>query len=291
MIAELKHKIKSQKSIIDEAFNPSRSNSYNLIIELSDSGFNFTVFDSISKKYIAFENYTFNTIVNTDLISDLLAVAEKESKLFSIKYKSVHCSIINNLSTLVPNALFEEENRKTYLKFNSNLEGDEFVLVNSINSIDSKNVFALPLSFKIKMDSLFNNVSYHHFSSALIDDLTNQNKNVDSKKAYINVNWNHFEILIFEKQKLIFYNSFQYTNAEDFIYFLLFALEQLSLNPENVELFLLGNINKTDAIYSITYKYIKHLKFGSRVNESDYCYQLQSLPKHEYFTLFSPYYL
>jgi hypothetical protein len=42
----------------------------------------------------------------------------------------------------------------------------------------------------------------------------------------------HFEIII-QNQKLLFFNSFDYQTPEDFIYYVLFTAEQLSLNPEN----------------------------------------------------------
>ncbi len=291
MISELKNRISQKNCIIDESFKGSNSQNYILVLEISTSEFYFTVFDSVSKKYIAFESYEFDSSYNYDLLADLFSVVESQSSLTSLKYKTVSCSIVNELATLVPNALYEEDRKKLYLKFNTQLQGNEFILVDNIETIDSKNIFALPLSIKIKIDNLFSRVNYHHYSSSLIHDVTSQNKNVDSAKLYINVEKNHFEILFLNKQKLNFYNSFKYTSAEDYIYYLLFVIEQLSLNPEHIELFLLGRIEKNDAIYSITYKYIKNVKFGSKTNSNDYCYQLQTLPKHSYFTIFSSFYL
>jgi hypothetical protein len=69
---------------------------------------------------------------------------------------------------------------------------------------------------------------------------------------------NHFEIIVTEGSKLKFYNYFEGTTEEDFIYHILFTAEQLELNPESFKLSLLGNITKNDSYYNIAYKYVRH---------------------------------
>jgi hypothetical protein len=41
----------------------------------------------------------------------------------------------------------------------------------------------------------------------------------------------HFEIIVIQNQKLLLFNSFDY-QTPDFIYYVLFTAEQLSLNPK-----------------------------------------------------------
>jgi hypothetical protein len=67
----------------------------------------------------------------------------------------------------------------------------------------------------------------------------------------------HFEIII-QNQKLLFFNSFDYQTPEDFIYYVLFTAEQLSLNPENFPLELIGNID-SESHFKIAYKYIRNV--------------------------------
>jgi hypothetical protein len=49
----------------------------------------------------------------------------------------------------------------------------------------------------------------------------------------------HFELLL-SKSEVVIFNSFDYQTPEDFIYYVLFTAEQLSLNPENFPLELIG---------------------------------------------------
>jgi hypothetical protein len=223
-------------------------------------------------------------------MSEVLDSLTKESKLMNHKYKAVDCIIVNNLSTLVPTALYDDDRKKMYLKFNVNHEGDQLVMVDDIKSMDAKNVFALPLGIKSKFDFMYSNVKYHNASSALINSILLQNKNQTAKRLFVNVQSDHFNALLMEGKKMLFYNSFNYHSAEDFIYYLLFVCEQLHLNPETIEVVLLGEIEKNSTVYSLTQKYIRTIIFGERTDGAQYSYQLQTIPSNYYFTLFNNYY-
>ncbi len=291
MAAELKYKITQINSFIDESFDEKKIADYQLIIQIGIEGLRTAVYEKPKNKYIAFENYSFLQLPSFDTAVDLLDLVIKDSRIINHKYKSVSCVVVNNLSTLVPNPLFEQDKKKTYLKFNSSLDGTEIILVDNLKNLDVKNVFALPLGLKDRLGLLFENVSFHHFSSGLIDSLALQNKNEAVKKLFVHIESSHFEAVVIEGKNLIFYNFFNHHSAEDFIYYLLFVCEQLQLNPENIEVVLLGEIEKNSDIYSITQKYIRNIKFGERTDDADYSYQLQALQKHFHFTLFNSFIL
>ncbi len=289
MTIEVKNKITLVNSFIDEAFVVQKISDYHLIIQVGIDNVWLAVYEKSKNKYIAFENYTLQNVYEFDEVIDLLDLLIKESKLLPHKYSSVGCVIVNNLSTIIPNPLFENEKKEMYLKFNAILQGDEFVLVDDIKNLDAKNVFALPMALKNKLESLYKNTSYHHFSSVLIEGLLFQNKNQTAKKLFVHIQPSHFEAIVIEGKILLFYNTFNHHTAEDFIYYLLFVCEQLLLNPENIEVVLLGEVEKNSAIYLIAQKYIRNLKFAERTDDTDFSYQLQTLPKHFYFTLFNNY--
>ena len=248
------------------------------------------IHDKQQNKYIALEKYVVSNTDNFEALTDLFDILSKESKLIDHVFQSVICLIVSNLSTLVPSVLFEEDKKEIYLNFNASLTEDEVIMTDEINSLDAKNIFALPASLKTKLNHKYSNVKYHHASSALIDTLTANNKNQTGKKIYIHIESTHFEILLIEGKNLIFYNSFNYHSTEDFIYYVLFVFEQLQLNPEKTETILLGEVEKSSALYTLTNKYIRNIKFAERTVDSDYSYQLQTLPKHFNFTLFNSYY-
>lgn len=58
---------------------------------------------------------------------------------------------------------------------------------------------------------------------------------------------------------MIFFNSFQYQTAQDFIYYILFTYEQLELNTESNPLYLIGRVDTDDSYYEQAYTYIREV--------------------------------
>jgi hypothetical protein len=289
MVNPVQHKIIRTDSLIDEAFVSTYTRDFKLTLQIGIDGVLIGVNEKANNKYIAFERYSFQQVYRFDDVCTALDELTQQSVLIKHAYHSVDCLLVNNLSTLVPKAVFEEDRKKTYLKFNTVLEGDELIMADELKTLDAKNIFALPFCLKGKLDYLFANIRYHHFSSVLIDTLLRQHKNQATKKVVVHIQPSHFQVVVLEGKNLLFYNTFNHHSAEDFIYYLLFVCEQLHLNPEKMELQLLGEIEKNSAIHLITQKYIRHVQFGERADQADYSYQLQALPRHSYFTLFNTY--
>lgn len=287
MTTEVKNKITLANSFIDEAFDEKKTLDYQLIIQMGMDSVWIAIHEKQKNKFIAFQNFTFQNVYGFDIVAELLDVLMKESRLMPHPYSAVSCVVVNNLSTIIPNPLFENDSKEMYLKFNAALQGDELVMADEIKNLDAKNVFALPAGLKNKLASFYKNIRYHHFSTVLIEGLLIQNKNQTIKKLFVHIQPTHFEAILIEGKNLIFYNTFNHHTPEDFIYYLLFVCEQLSLNPEIVEVILVGEVEKSSDIYAIAQKYIRNLKFGERIDDAQFCYQLQTLPKHFYFTLFN----
>jgi hypothetical protein len=163
--------------------------------------------------------------------------------------------------------------------------------VDDLKILESKNVFALPISLKSKLDYIHSNVKYNHFSSGLIESLLTQTKNQNKKQLFVHVQGSHFETIVIDEKNLIFYNSFNHHTAEDFMYYLLFVCEQLELNPETIEMVLLGELDRNSNLFSLIAKYIRNVKFGERKEVANYGYKLQNIPKHFYFSIFNNYYI
>jgi hypothetical protein len=81
----------------------------------------------------------------------------------------------------------------------------------------------------------------------------------------LNVLSNLFDIIVMKNGELILCNTYEYRTPEDFIYYILFCLEQLKLNPDTIEFVASGNINQDDDLYTILYTYIRNISFIEHV--------------------------
>jgi len=288
-MTETKTNIFKGLSLIDETFDAKQLPNYRLLLQLGLDGLCCCVLDSARNKFVAFENYTFQEIYDYESLCDNLQSFIKDDNLFSrcVRIKNVELIWVNGKSTFIPNALFDEGNKENYLKFNHTLEKDEAVAIDTLKIIDARNLYTLPSCVDKTLKSIFKTISIHHYSSSLVESLLGRNKNEKGKKIFVHVQVDHLEVIVSEGKNLIFYNTFKYQSSEDFIYYVLFVAEQLKLNPEDMELILMGEVEKDSAIYLMLYKYVRNIKFGERPDGFEYSYKFDSLPKHFYYNLFS----
>lgn len=254
-----------------------------LSIQISLSGLSFCILNTKTHTIDFLKKFPTSTKKTPFQILDKLQILFKEQEQFNQKFDNVTIVYVNEISTVVPNALFKEEFLADYLKFNSKILKTDFISYDEIKAINAVNVYVPYVNINNYIYDRFGSFTYKHFSTVLIENLQKIETSKTDQKIYINVNSSHFEIISFRNNDLIFYNTFEYSTKEDFIYYLLFTIEQLNLNPEILELIFLGEINKTDDLYKIAYKYIRNVSFGKHLK--DYNYKDTSVPIHYNFTL------
>jgi len=107
------------------------------------------------------------------------------------------------------------------------------------------------------------------------------------KQLNLHIQEDRFEIMYQMKGKLHFFNSFPYHSVEDFLYYLLFVLEQLQIDRDQIETTLHGEFEKQSKLYEMLYRYIRHLKLGERPKQLKFSNVLSELPGQYYHLLFN----
>lgn len=185
-------------------------------------------------------------------------------------FSNIHVVYVNDLATIVPKALFNEDLLADYLKFNSKILKSDFIAYDSIDINDSVTVYVPYVNINNFIYDTFGSFTYNHISSILIEKILQIEKHEENSKLYVNVSKEHFDLVVVDNGKLILYNTFDYSSKEDFIYYILFTLEQLKLNPEKIKLIFIGDIEKDSELYAIAFKYIRHISFGTKSDTYNY---------------------
>ena len=275
-------------SYFDKSFRESQTRNYTLSIQLWLKGLVFTIYNPEKNKFIGVESYLFSDLESIDQLPSYLGKVLNNRPSFAFPYKSVFLLYQNKYSTLIPQPLFSEENKNLYLGFNQPFQENSRIVFDTLKNNDAVNVYYLPNLVVEKAKDFWPNVNILHFSTALIDSLSINFKNqVDQKTLFINLRIDCFDIVYFKENKLHYYNSFDFHTKEDFIYFLLIAIDQLMLNPEDVNVILLGYIDKIDDRHRMIHQYIKNHSFISRNDNYGYSFVLDELRHHQYYTLFN----
>ncbi len=195
-----------------------------------------------------------------ELLNELRNTVDSNTELQQT-FDSIICIYQNELSCLVPNDLFDENNKADYLKFNAKILKTDYISHDNLPTINSTNVYVPLVNINNYIFETYGSFDYKHASTILLETLLQIAPNTTDRTLYINVNQSSFEIICLKNKELHFYNTFEYITKEDFIYYILFTLEQLKLNPETIKLNLIGNIKKEDELYNIVYKYVRFVEF------------------------------
>jgi hypothetical protein len=67
--------------------------------------------------------------------------------------------------------------------------------------------------------------------------------------------------VVVKNGRTVLCNTYSYKTPEDLIYYVLFCVEQLGLNPDTLPVIICGEIELGDANYEILYTYIRHISF------------------------------
>jgi phosphoribosyl-ATP pyrophosphohydrolase len=265
-------------SKIDESFRESNSPDYDLVLQITDRSCEYSIFDHANNKFIALESYGV----------PLPSVIDRNHWLKN-SFRSVRIIVENNRSTLIPFALFEEAEKDTYLNFSVETENDEKVLFDRLTQLDIVNIFGVNNTLHNQIVGLFPGAMVCHVSSVLIESIWMNFKNlITDKQILIFVREEAFNMIIFEKKQLVYSNAFNFREPEDFIYYVIFVMEQLNLNPEEVPVTLLGKISTKTPYFDFIFKYIRNVDFALQNESTEYSYVFDDVPGHSFYTLLNP---
>jgi hypothetical protein len=270
--------------IMDESLEMNPGLRCDLLSGVSASEVSLALLDRKQNKFLALE--VFQNPDPSQEASWLKAVSEKSILLKKYQANNTVVEVLNGLSTLVPSALFREEDAADYFHFNFN-EGDSTVHHEPVRAFDAVNVFGITRPLSESVNHLFGNCRLHHHATALLEGIHLSYKKSGEKLFFLNVRKEHLDIVVTEGKKLIFFNSFITKNIDDLVYYVMFVCDRLQLNPETVATYLLGDVERESAVYNQLYKYIRNVRFIARPDVFDFSYVFKDIPPHFYFNLFS----
>ncbi|WP_338408578.1 DUF3822 family protein [uncultured Flavobacterium sp.] len=232
-----------------------------LSLQVSLTGLSFCVFDTLNNKILFVKEVHFDSFHKARKIEELFADAFNDNPELNDSYDEILVIHNNNLSTFVPEPLFDEHFLGSYLQYNTKVFDTDFFAFDEIPNYQLNAVYIPYVNINNFFIDQFGSFDYKHTNSVLVTKLLDVSKNNDDKKMIVNFNPGHFEIIVVQNQKLHLFNSFDYQTPEDFLYYLLFTAEQLNMNPENFKLELLGTIVEEDDFYKMAFQYIRNVSF------------------------------
>ena len=240
-----------RKNNIDQKLNKRLS------VQFSLTGLSFLVTELSSKEALFFLEIKFDNSPSPEELLENLKKSILENEGLQDDFDEILAIYATNLYALVPSPLFDETKASDYLKLNSKILANDFIAHDTLDNQDLIIVYIPYININNYLFERFGLFKYYHSTTLLLNYILNIEKHAKKPKVYLNVMNSLFDIIVIKNGGLLLCNTYEYKTPEDFIYYILFCLEQLKLNPDSIEFVISGNINLDDDLYSILYTYIR----------------------------------
>ncbi|AIY13782.1 MULTISPECIES: DUF3822 family protein [Cellulophaga] len=230
-----------------------------LSIQISLNGLSFCVLDSVENSIIKQEHISFKEeVIPFQLLKNLKETLEK-FEITKMSFSNITVIHRNPLFTLVPKALFDPEELPNYLKFNAKILANDQIAYDEIKNYDIVNIYVPFTNVNNYIYELFGEFEYKHSGTILIESLLNNFTAGKEPICYAHITEQQVDITVIANKNLVFYNSFIFETKEDFIYYILFTIEQLKLDTETIKLRLFGSIEEGDELYNLIFTYVRNV--------------------------------
>lgn len=269
--------------LVDETFDINFTQEYNLSIQLSLDGFSFCILDSLQNKYI----YLFHKRLsgNPQFIIKKLTAIYAEFEILEAKFKTTQIIFSSpGKTSLIPEHLFSEDNAIKNYQFNRNMEdGDELYHI-PIPKLQSILQAVIPQKVKTFLHTKYPTISIQNDYKILLDHCVNSG--ATSPLLAIQIYTDQISISVID-QTIRFFNSFNYSNENDLLYYILNISK--TLQYEEINILLNGIVNKQSAIFHRLRQYFKHVTIMERNSSVYYSYLFDQLPDARFVNLLNSY--
>lgn len=243
---------------------------YSTTIRVTSDG--LSVFATCDKQleYAAAYQWAKSKVIS-DFTQAVSSVKQSDAFLKNLQGE-IHLLLEDEGYTLVPQSLFVETELKSYLTYF--IESDKMERGTAVCSeIDMVEVVSLINNALLEAaKSVFPNAEAKSYTQAL---LAFANEVCPKSKDYslvISMNSGYFDLVIKKRGQLHFFNRFAFSTKEDFVYFLIMALQNLEIKNTDVEILLLGEINPQSSITEMLNRYFSEVGFVASNQEFTWAY-------------------
>ena len=264
----------------DETFDPVNRAAYNLYLLASPARLCLAVADVERRKFVALEEYSLAG-------GGVPALAAEHDYLGQRGWNAVRLAVTGRAFTLLPAALFRAGDEAAALRLHHTPTPTETVRHTTHPGLELVNVFAADAALANWLAATHGpSGRLLHHTSALLAGLMHQRGAAAPRRLYLNPGPQELTLVVMG-QHLEYCNVFPCTTAEDVVYYTILVMQELSLDPDQDEVTVWGELTPDSAVFSLLRTYVRNVRFGPRPGNVAYSYRLHDVFEYRYFDLFS----
>ena len=234
-----------------------------LSIQINLDGLSFCVFNPVENHIETIYNFPINFSYKTqeEIGLQIQAVIEAQDDL---RQDFSTIKVLHNTPSfaLIPQSLCgKKEDMLSYLKYSIDVTEVTVnaVEVDKIASIETIITYLPNNMVNNSLLSYYGRFDYQHFATSLLKMFLKHYVSHAYEVMYIYAEQGSFYFVTFKDKKLHYFNRFSYETIEDFLYYILFSIEQLNINTECVPLYIIGETEPTALFYRKVRMYVKYI--------------------------------
>ena len=251
--------VKADFNLIYESFDALQSESYNLSIQTESDRLSFCIFNAIVKKNVVVRSYPLYSVGDLHALVNECNVIFENNDLLRLMYKSSGHLWISPRCTLVPEHLYDPHEADVYLTFNHRAIVGELTMQNHIKSARLYSVFSCPQTLVDLLRRFQPNITCYHHATPLIESVFTRISSSDEIGLAVYFYSNCLDIVVVDKNQLLFYNTFQITAPEDSVYYLAGVSNLFNINLPSTKLLYAGNFEHIPPEIAILEKYVESI--------------------------------
>lgn len=261
--------------LVDPEFDPNTASDCNLLLKITADSFSYAVIDKHSRQLKA----VFDQQECEDTAAELASALRRDSYL-SLPYREIKVSVYTPNTIAIPNNLFNRNELNSYANFFAEASSAN-LYTRPFAKFGFTSVFNLEQFIEETLDkSLASAARYEHHTPLLA-----LGSSAEGTSLLLDFTVGSFNVLLLENRKMIFQNTFEIDNPEEFNYYLLLLIQELKLSPSSSAVLLSGVIHQDDAYYNCLSKYFGDLRFNlPPADQFDHTI-LDDMPAHYYSSL------
>jgi hypothetical protein len=249
-------------NFIDRTFNKDVSETYSLSLQANQNGLVYCIFDNKAGHYLLFRRHSFKDVhLVEDLNIQIGEVLEKDD-ILSLHFQRVIFLGYTQQSTLVPATFFSRDKMTEYLTFNHAGDVDHEIFSSFMAPLDIYNVFAFQRDLVSMISLHFNKTIFLNQTTPFLIHIASRQEVLSKPAVFVGLNSGFFDLAAFDGGKLGLYNTFQYANESDLLYYVLYIYKQLGYDAQQVPLFISGEQCSRMSHFEILKQYISETIFA-----------------------------
>jgi hypothetical protein len=277
----------------DRSFDKERLGDYSLALQAGVNAIRFAVLDEKGTHIIALGELENSHAVSTAGLNEqvrsfgtfLDAVCETVPWIVE-PFGRIRLAWEGPNSTLVPAALAVQEEMWEYLAFGHKLEAGETVLTDRLTVPDAFNVFSVPEKIRELLTTRFSCPHLCHHTTAFLAGVLADIHHRQSKPAlYAYLSGGAVNLAMADRDGLKIHNRFPFSAPEDVIYYMIYVLQQFSVEPGHARIVLTGQITPADPLWALLGKYVGDPVILPGIADIFPGKDLEEAPIHEWFPL------